>query len=66
MVKPEKARAVEDLIIKMMQTGQLRAKIEEAQLIQLLENINQQSTETKKIVYSRRRDSDDDDEDYNL
>lgn len=36
MVKPEKARAIEDMVIQMAQRGQLAAKIGEEQLIDLL------------------------------
>ncbi|RKP22704.1 PDCD5-related protein, partial [Syncephalis pseudoplumigaleata] len=43
MVKPEKARAMEDLLIRMARSGQLRGQVTEKQLVELLENINQQS-----------------------
>lgn len=54
MVKAEKARAVEDLLIRMAQGGQLRQKITETQLIDLLGQINEQEKGTKetKIVVS--------------
>ena len=52
MVKPEKARGVEDIIIRMAQTGQIRAKLEENQLIELLGQLNQHESEVKpsKVV----------------
>lgn len=50
MVKAEKARAVEDLLIRMAQGGQVRAKITEKQLIELLEQVNQQTKSETKIV----------------
>ncbi|RUS16372.1 PDCD5-related protein, partial [Endogone sp. FLAS-F59071] len=52
MVKAEKARAVEDLLIRMTQGGQLRQKITETQLIDLLGQINEQEKGAKetKIV----------------
>ncbi|RHZ84275.1 hypothetical protein Glove_84g160 [Diversispora epigaea] len=53
MVKVDKARAVEDLLIRMAQTGQLRGKVSESQLIDLLEQINQQQKPETKITYSR-------------
>ncbi|KAG0037714.1 hypothetical protein BGZ83_003339 [Gryganskiella cystojenkinii] len=66
MVKADKARAVEDLLIRMAQGGQVRSKITEQQLIELLEQVNQQSNKsTTKIVYNRRR-YDDSDDDYGL
>ncbi|CAG8451905.1 15875_t:CDS:2 [Acaulospora morrowiae] len=66
MVKADKARAVEDLLIRMGQTGQLRGKVSESQLIDLLEQINQQQKPETKIRYSRRRYEEDSDEEYNL
>ncbi|GJJ76692.1 programmed cell death protein 5 [Entomortierella parvispora] len=65
MVKAEKARAVEDLLIRMAQGGQVRSKITETQLIELLEQVNQQTNKGTKIVYNRRR-YDDSDDDYGL
>lgn len=53
MVKADKARAVEDLLIRMAQSNQLRSKITEKQLIDLLGQINQQdssSTQTRIVV----------------
>ncbi|CAO0792983.1 unnamed protein product [Mucor circinelloides] len=67
MVKADKARAVEDLLIRMAQSNQLRSKVTEKQLIDLLGQINQQdssSTQTR-IVYNRRQ-YDDSDDDYDL
>ena len=50
MVKADKARAVEDLLIRMVQAGQLRGKVSESQLIEILEQINQQKPKTKIVV----------------
>lgn len=50
IVKADKARAVEDLLIRMVQTGQIRGKVSESQLIGLLEQINQQQRPETKIV----------------
>ncbi|CAO3658225.1 unnamed protein product [Umbelopsis ramanniana] len=68
MVKADKARAVEDLLIRMAQSGQLRSKVSEKQLIDLLGQINQQDSGASqtKIVYNRRRFDDDSDDDYDL
>ncbi|CAO3615981.1 unnamed protein product [Cunninghamella blakesleeana] len=68
MVKAEKARAVEDLLIRMAQTNQLRNKVTEAQLIDLLEKINQQepSASQTRVVFNRRKFDDDSDDDYDL
>lgn len=53
MVKADKARAVEDLLIRMAQSNQLRSKVTEKQLIDLLGQMNQQdssSTQTRIVV----------------
>jgi hypothetical protein len=57
MVKPDKARAVEDLLIRMAQSNQLRNKVTEPQLIDLLGQLNQQesgSTQNRVVVRQRR------------
>ncbi|KAI9593918.1 PDCD5-related protein [Syncephalis fuscata] len=66
MVKPDKARAMEDLLIRMARGGQLRGQITEKQLVELLENINQQAPTQSKIVYNRRREVDSDEDDWDL
>ncbi|CAI2192805.1 15912_t:CDS:2 [Funneliformis geosporum] len=66
MVKADKARAVEDLLIRMVQAGQLRGKVSEPQLIELLEQINQQQKPETKIVFNRRKFDDEDEDDYNF
>lgn len=67
--KPEKAQMVEGMICRMAQMGQLPGKLDDAQLVQLLESINQQMPRsTSTVKFDRRRaaiDSDDDD-DYGL
>ncbi|KAI9351291.1 PDCD5-related protein [Obelidium mucronatum] len=66
MVKQEKARAVEDLLIRMAQSGQLRGKINENMLIDLLGQLNEQQSAKveSKIKITRRNVADsDDDED---
>jgi programmed cell death protein 5 len=59
LVKPDKARAVEDMIIRAGQSGSLTQKVDEAKLIQLLEQLSEQKKETK-ITIQRRRYNDDD------
>lgn len=79
LVKPDKARAVEDQLISLAQTGRLRGIVSEQALIQFLNQLNQPpftsnpslvsetNTSGPKIVYSRKRFEDsDDDEDYGL
>jgi hypothetical protein len=58
MVKADKARAVEDLLIRMAQSNQLRSKVTEKQLIDLLGQMNQQdssSTQTRIVVSKAKR-----------
>lgn len=53
MVKPEKARSVEDYLLNMARSGRLGAKVSEEQLINMLEQISQQEEAVKtKIVVS--------------
>ncbi|KAI6007839.1 PDCD5-related protein [Pisolithus marmoratus] len=66
LVSPERSQQIETVLLRMAQTGQLRGKVTESQLIGLLEQMEdaQSKTSTKKttIVYQRRRDFDDDDD----
>ncbi len=65
IVKADKARAVEELILQMARRGQLGGKVSEKQLIDMLENIREQASNEPKIIVSRRRDMEsDDDDDY--
>eukprot|EP01104_Vermistella_antarctica_P009739 TRINITY_DN2526_c0_g1_i2.p2 TRINITY_DN2526_c0_g1~~TRINITY_DN2526_c0_g1_i2.p2 ORF type:complete len:127 (+),score=35.60 TRINITY_DN2526_c0_g1_i2:26-406(+) len=60
-VKPEKARRVEDMLIRMAQQGQIQSAVEEPQLVQMLEKISQQEkANAPKIVMNRRRYDEDD------
>lgn len=65
LVKPEKAKAVENYLIQMARLGQLGAKISESGLIEILEKVNQQTEKKTTVKFNRRRvmDSDDDDDD---
>ncbi|XP_047993247.1 programmed cell death protein 5 [Leguminivora glycinivorella] len=62
--RPEKGEMVENMICRMAQMGQVRTKISEQELIQLLESVNQQMGKSASTVkFDRRRaalDSDDD------
>lgn len=61
---------VEQMIVRMAQTGQIGGKLDDSQLIQLLESLNQQIPKsTSKVNFDRRRvhlDSDDEEEDYGI
>ncbi|KAI8643762.1 PDCD5-related protein [Parasitella parasitica] len=66
MVKADKARAVEDLLIRMAQSNQLRSKVTEKQLIDFLGQLNNQSSSSKQTTIYNRRHSDDSDDDYDI
>lgn len=61
LVKEERAADIENRLITLAQTGQLRQKVTEAQLKELL-NAMSESKEEEKIVVSRRKAWDDDDD----
>ncbi|XP_039619510.1 programmed cell death protein 5 [Polypterus senegalus] len=65
LVKPEKAKAVENYLIQMARCGQLGGKISEAGLIEILEKVSQQTQKKTTVKFNRRRvvDSDEDDDD---
>ncbi|XP_010460761.1 PREDICTED: DNA-binding protein DDB_G0278111 [Camelina sativa] len=60
LVKPEKARGVEDVILRAAQMGQIVEKVSEERLITLLEQINSQTAKQTKVTIHRRRGVDDD------
>eukprot|EP01097_Dermamoeba_algensis_P003430 TRINITY_DN2397_c0_g1_i1.p1 TRINITY_DN2397_c0_g1~~TRINITY_DN2397_c0_g1_i1.p1 ORF type:complete len:135 (-),score=40.39 TRINITY_DN2397_c0_g1_i1:67-435(-) len=59
LVKPEKARQVEDMLISAAQSGRLGGKVSEEKLKSLLNEIAEKQTKTK-ITYTRRGLEDDD------
>lgn len=61
MVKPDKARRVEDIIINAAKRGSLSGKVTEEALIGLLEQINEQTASKTKVTIQRRRMFDDED-----
>ncbi|KAF7699363.1 programmed cell death protein 5 [Silurus meridionalis] len=65
LVKPDKAKAVENYLIQMARFGQLGGKISESGLIEILEKVSQQTEKKTTVKFNRRRvmDSDDDDDD---
>ncbi|QPH17571.1 hypothetical protein C2857_002433 [Epichloe festucae Fl1] len=62
LVKEQRATDIENRLITLAQTGQLRQKVTEAQLKELL-NAVADNKEEEKIVVSRRKGWDDDDDD---
>ncbi|XP_063235484.1 programmed cell death protein 5 [Bacillus rossius redtenbacheri] len=60
--KPEKGKMVENMLVQMARTGQIRGKLDEPQLIDILEKVSQQLQRTTTVKFDRRRaalDSDD-------
>ncbi|KAK7035742.1 PDCD5-related protein [Favolaschia claudopus] len=65
LVSPERSKQIEGILMRMVQSGQLRGRVSENQLIDLLEQMEdaQGGAATSKksnIVFQRRRDPDDD------
>ncbi|BFU20596.1 Double-stranded DNA-binding domain containing protein [Entamoeba histolytica HM-3:IMSS] len=63
LVKPEKARQVGDMILMMCQRGQMTGKINEGGLISMIDQINENKTETKVTLMHK---GDDDLDDINI
>ncbi|QIW98833.1 hypothetical protein AMS68_004351 [Peltaster fructicola] len=62
LVKASRADDVESRLITLARTGQLRQKVNEEQLKQILEAMSEQQEETKKITVQRRKGGWDDDD----
>ncbi|XP_039271891.1 programmed cell death protein 5-like [Styela clava] len=62
LVKPEKAKQLEGMLINMARSGQLGEKMTEQQLVKVLEQINDKKQRTK-VKFERRRVMDSDDSD---
>ncbi|CAL1703481.1 unnamed protein product [Somion occarium] len=66
LVSPERSRQIEGILLRMAQTGQLRGRVTEEQLIGLLEQADEASSRNapKKgtIVFQRRKGGFDDDD----
>jgi programmed cell death protein 5 len=66
LVKPDKARQVENYLINAAQTGQLGGKVTEDQLKDILAQVTAQTQQKTKVTITRRQscldDDDDDDE----
>ncbi|KAJ0002144.1 hypothetical protein NQD34_001940 [Periophthalmus magnuspinnatus] len=63
LVKPEKAKDVENYLIQMARFGQLGGKISESGLIEILEKVSQQTQKKTTVKFNRQRVMDSDDED---
>ncbi|XP_072135808.1 programmed cell death protein 5 [Mobula birostris] len=63
LVKPEKAKSVENYLIQLAKFGQLGGKISESGLIEILEKANQQMGKQTMVKFNRRKVMDSDEED---
>ncbi|XP_028930363.1 programmed cell death protein 5 [Ornithorhynchus anatinus] len=63
LVKPEKAKAVENYLIQMARYGKLSGKVSEQGLIEILEKVSQQTEKKMTVKFNRRKVMDSDDED---
>eukprot|EP00871_Galdieria_phlegrea_P005001 jgi/Galph1/5501/GphlegSOOS_G4110.1 len=62
LVKPEKARVLEDSLIRSAQLGRIPGKVDEEQLKQFLSQFNEVTDKKTKVTISRRKAFDDDDD----
>ncbi|KAF8191399.1 PDCD5-related protein, partial [Mycena galopus ATCC 62051] len=65
LVSPERSKQIEGILMRMVQSGQLRGRVTENQLIDLLEQMEdakggQTASKKSTIVFQRRKDPDDD------
>merc|ERR1712070_821008 len=65
LVKPDKARKLEDHMLQMAQKGQIKTAITDNDLKQMLEGIaeNEKEGSASTVSFDRRRYNDDDDDD---
>ncbi|KDN44732.1 DNA-binding TFAR19-related protein [Tilletiaria anomala UBC 951] len=69
LVKPQKSQAITDLLLRMAQSGQLRQRVTEDQLIGLLDQVDQSQSGANepKITFTRKKQMvADDDDDFDL
>ncbi|KAJ2890416.1 hypothetical protein IWW38_004145 [Coemansia aciculifera] len=66
LVKKEKVRAVEDMLINMARMNQIRARVTEDELKGMLQRINDEHDKETKIVYSRKAYESEEEEEYNF
>ncbi|KAJ1670046.1 hypothetical protein GGF44_003547 [Coemansia sp. RSA 1694] len=66
MVKQGKVRAVEDMLINMARMNQIRDRVTEDALKEMLVQINTEHHEETKIVYSRKGYESEDEDEYDF
>ncbi|PNF24376.1 Programmed cell death protein 5, partial [Cryptotermes secundus] len=62
--KPEKGQLVENMLIQMARTGQIMGKLNESELIDILEKVSEQMQQRTTVKFDRRRAAVDSDDDY--
>ncbi|GFG36984.1 hypothetical protein Cfor_05405 [Coptotermes formosanus] len=62
--KPEKGRMVENMLLQMAHTGQVMGKLDESELINILEKVNEQMQHNTTVKFDRRRAALDSDDEY--
>ncbi|ODQ65482.1 DNA-binding TFAR19-related protein [Nadsonia fulvescens var. elongata DSM 6958] len=57
IVRMDRARGVEDLLIRMARSGQIQQKVDEPQLVSMLDQISRQEVKSRetKIIFDRRQ-----------
>lgn len=66
LVKPDKARQVETLVLNAARSGRVGAKVSDAQLKELLSQVSEQTERRPTVIRSRRSAFGDDDDDDDL
>ncbi|PWW72940.1 DNA-binding TFAR19-related protein [Tuber magnatum] len=66
MVKESRARDFENRLIMMARSNQIRQRVTEEGLIDLINAIDEKKTTEQKVVFSRRKGILDDDDDFDL
>ncbi|CAK9295180.1 unnamed protein product [Gordionus sp. m RMFG-2023] len=64
LAKPDKGKALENMIIQMAQYGRIQHQLNEDQMVKLLEQLNQQQKPKTIVKFERRQIDDYSDEDY--
>ncbi|RLV90200.1 hypothetical protein JA1_004737 [Spathaspora sp. JA1] len=66
MVRPDRAQAVEQYILKLYSMGQLQRKLGEDEVVEILDGISRDSSQKAqtKITYNRKHVDDDDEDDF--
>ncbi|KAJ1946209.1 hypothetical protein FBU59_002086 [Linderina macrospora] len=62
LVRPERATAIEGMLVRMAKMGQIRKKVTEDDLKGMLEELNAETAAETTITYSRKDAMDDSDE----